>query len=689
MMNSGSESKKAMWIGLALVLGTLALYWPVTGHKFLDYDDDVYVTENPQVMQGLTAAGMKWAFTTGYAANWHPLTWISHMLDVSMFGKFAGGHLLVNIVLHSINALLLFLLLKRMTKDLWPSALVAALFAWHPLHVESVAWVAERKDVLSTFFALLALIFYARYVRTSNIQHPTSNISYWLSFLFFALGLMCKPMLVTLPFVLLLLDYWPFGRFEGRGQRGEVEVEAKGQTTSSTLAPHTSHLSPFRQLLVEKLPFFALSAGACVVTVIVQKAGGAIRTLEHVPVLLRVFNTPAAYLRYIGYTIWPENLSVLYPLPAHPPIFWGTVSLMVLLAVTCEVFVQRARWPWLVTGWLWFLGTLVPVIGLVQVGEQALADRYTYVPLIGLFMATAWSLERWVESRPSARNLAYGVSGVLLLACAVSTRKELGYWQDSATLFGRAVAVTKDNWNAYNDLGIGLSSGGRRAEAIEAFQEAVRIKPDFIKAQYNLGIDLAKTGEFAKAQEHFAQVVKLNPNDEKGWNNLGVVLAQQGNVTAAAEQFRQAIAVEPDYTNAYVNLGMALQKLGQTGAAVTNYSRALTLDGNSAQALDKLAVLYATCPDTEWRNLKAAVALEERANELTGNDRADYLDSLAAIYAVAGDFPKAIATAEKALQKAQSDGLTTLAGQIQTKLAAYRVGKTADVEGAAGFGVQK
>jgi hypothetical protein len=380
-MGKTSDKYWSLCIYLTLALATLAVFWQVLGHDFVNYDDPDYVYRNPNVQSGITLSSIKWAFTTGHAANWHPLTWLSHMLDWQLFGDNPGWHHLTNLFLHIANTLLLFAVLKRMTNALWRSAFVAAAFALHPLHVESVAWVAERKDVLSTLFWMLTIAAYLRY-----LERPGTG-RYLLTLLIFALGLMAKPMLVTLPFVLLLLDYWPLGRF----QFGQI-VKSVGQQSRKSLNAF-SHWKLSRHLLLEKVPLFALSAISSIVTFLVQRTAGAVTSVETLPLKLRIANTFVSYLTYIQKMVWPSRLAMFYPYPDKTDLIWQTVVFaLLLLIISLGVIWLMRRRRYLLTGWLWYLGTLVPVIGLVQVGDQALADRYTYVPLTGLFIIIAWGV---------------------------------------------------------------------------------------------------------------------------------------------------------------------------------------------------------------------------------------------------------------------------------------------------------
>jgi len=537
--------KRLLWPCLLLAAATLALYWPATRYNFVALDDDQYVYDNPWVSRGLDWSTAKWAWTSTFAANWHPLTWLSHLLDTTMYVPLPGGPHFTNVLLHSLNALLLFLVLLRLTGSPWPSWVAAALFAWHPLRVESVAWISERKDLLCGLFWMLALWAYLRFAEEFKVHSSRFKVYYVLSILFFVLGLLSKPMMVTLPFVFLLLDYWPLQR---------------------------------RLPLKEKWPFFALAAAGCVVTVIAQHAGGAIKSFQQAPFLLRAANVPVAYITYIGKTLWPIHLCAFYPLPDKAPLLAATGSGLALAAITALTVRWRRKYPWLLVGWFWFLGTLIPVIGFVQVGGQAMADRYTYLPSIGLFIMLAWSVNHWLARLPAARNWVGGAAFVCLLGCVVATERQLPYWRDNLALYGRIVQYFPDCAGAQNGLGLALSDAGRRGEAIDHYRKALRLEPASVHAHYNLGIELAEDGKLEEAMLQFTEALKLNPRNEQLHNNVGVVLAQQGKLQAALEQFQQAMKLNPSYPKPYLNAAMALEKLGRTNEAQINYQKAAQLD---------------------------------------------------------------------------------------------------------------
>lgn len=577
------RSRFSTWLMVAVLgLATLALYWPTLHHGFVDFDDDVYVTANPHVQMGLTWENLKWSTVNPVCANWHPLTMLSHMLDCQLFGLKPAGHHLISILLHAFNTVLVFLFLRGVTGAFWRSALVAALFGWHPLHVESVAWVAERKDVLSGCFGLLTLIFYCRYAAVqSRIESlapavepaqahevRSARLNYGLALFWFALGLMSKPMLVTWPFVLLLLDYWPLARFE----------------------PFT-HNPPFRsiwRLCREKIPFFTLTALSCVVTYAVQRQTGAVMTVESLPWTARIENALISYCRYLEKLFWPTDLAVFYPYPKYWPLAEVVLAGAVILGVTLLLFRYRRRYPFMLPGWLWFVGTLVPVIGLVQVGEQSMADRYSYLPSIGLFILVIWGVyELTRHNRYQTAAVSIAGSAVLVL-CLVLTRQQLGYWQDGETLFQRAVDVTRNNSVAYNHLGAALDAKGRVDEAILQLNEAIRVDPSYADAHYNLGTAFEQKREVNQAIDQYQQAIRLNPDYAEAYNNLGFALGQSGQPDQAIRQFEQAIRLKPDYAQAHNNLGNAFLNQGRLDEAVPQFQQAIHLDPNYVQAHNNL-----------------------------------------------------------------------------------------------------
>jgi len=556
-----------------LVISIVAAFGGLRSSGFILFDDDDYVTENAHVQKGMSGESIAWAFTSTDAANWHPLTWLSHMLDVQLFGLDAGKHHLTSLLLHAVNALLLFLLLFRMTGALWRSAFVAALFALHPLHVESVAWIAERKDVLSTLFWLLTLGVWLGYAKSRK------SAPYALALVLFALGLMAKPMLVTLPFTLLLLDYWPLRRL--------------------TL-PLRWRSGALQMLLLEKAPFFLLSAASCVITFMAQRNQGAVETLDNLGFGGRLANAALAYIGYLGKTIWPASLAVFYPHPHIGLFTWAVFASALLLAGATFLAIRFAkRAPYLPFGWFWYLGTLMPVIGFVQVGEQAMADRYTYVPLIGVFIALAWGLAGLADQFPRARIVAPGIAAVSLAALFPITRVQTGFWVGTEALFGHALSVTSNNWKIHTNLGVALGKANRLPEAIEHCRQAVRIKPDSIQALNNLGMALEMANRFPEAIENLSQAVRLNPDFAEAQYNLGIALADTGRLEGAVEHYRQALRIKPDSIQTMNNLGLALGKMNRLSEATDCFRNAVRINPDFVEAQNNLGVALASAGRTD------------------------------------------------------------------------------------------
>ena len=570
-------------IGLLLIVATLGVFWQVRSHDFLNYDDDVYVSENSQVQEGFTRKSVIWAFTSGYASNWHPLTWLSHMLDCQLFGLNPGGHHLTNLMLHLANTLLLFLLLNRMTSAPYRSALVAALFALHPLHVESVAWVAERKDVLSTLFWMLTMWTYLLYV-----EHPRLG-RYLLTLVVFTLGLMAKPMLVTLPCVLLLLDYWPLDRLALRQPEDSINSGAQKGLSSS---PQRSFLL---RLFWEKVPFFVLAAVSSAVTFLVQQSSGAVKSVESFPLSIRIANGLVSYVSYIYKMIWPQHLAVFYPHQGSSLPMWlaGAAGLL-LLGISVAVMRAGRRHPYLAVGWLWYLGTLVPVIGLVQVGLQEMADRYTYVPLIGLFIMIAWGIPELTRGWRYGRVVLRMAAGSLLAVLMVCTWMQLRHWRDNETLFKHALNTTANNFLAHDSLGNTLAQQGKIGEAIDHYSAALRIKPDYMNSHTNLGIALLQRGDVEQAITHFSAVLRYQSDSPEAHNNLGLAVARQGYVDRAIDHYFTAIRLKPDYPQAHNNLGNALASQGKFDQAISHYSEALRIKPEDAEAHSNLANVLAS-----------------------------------------------------------------------------------------------
>ena len=560
---------------LFLVVATLGTYGDLINHQFINYDDDVYVTDNPPVQSGLTFSGLSWAFTTMHSGNWHPLTWLSHMLDCQLFGLNPGEHHLTNVVFHVANSLLLFLWFLYFTRSLGCSFLVAVLFALHPMHVQSVAWVAERKDVLSTFFWLLTMWAYVWYAERPRLTR------YVLILVCFSLGLMAKPMLVTLPFVLLLLDYWPLGRLS---LKGSAAVEASSKSGSRVAN---------NRLVYEKLPLFVIAAFSSVVTVYAQKEAGAVWTFQTLPFANRIANAMVAYVSYLGKMFWPAHLAVFYPLSSHTLPIWQALAAGLVLVVLSLLALRLARrHPYLLVGWLWYLCTLLPVIGLVQVGGQAMADRYTYVPFIGVFIVLVWGMADLAARWHAPRFLLPVGAGVVLSALMICTWVQVRYWRDSITLYEHSLEVTRSNSLIHNNLGMALAAQGKMDQAEAHYAEALRLNPNFALAHNNLGMALAKQGKMDEAEGHFAEALRLNPVFAGAHNNLGMALAAQGKMDQAEAHYAEALRLDPNFAEAYNNFGVALTKQGKIDEAITMFQKAIQIKPNYSKACSNLGLAF-------------------------------------------------------------------------------------------------
>jgi len=571
-------------LGLAVV--TFGIYAQLIGHRFITLDDPTYIYENPNVNRGITLEGLAWAFTTFHAGNWHPLTWIAHMIDSQLFGMIAGNHLLVNALIHAANTLLVFWFLFRTTHARWSSALVAALFALHPLHVESVAWASERKDTLSTFFGLLSLIAYVRYAKAPSIRRYA-----WVAIML-ALGLLAKSMLVTWPFVMLLLDYWPLQRF----RKSEVR----------------SRKSELRGLVVEKIPLLALVAASAVITFLAQSHAGAVRTFTEAPITLRLSNALVSYAKYLLLAFWPNDLAVNYPFPKTGIPAWQIIgAAMLLIAITAFCFFQRKLRPYLIVGWLWFLGTLVPVIGLVQVGAQTMADRYFYIPSIGLFIALVFGLANIAEMRPVAPWLSAAIANAVLLVLATLTNAQIHLWSDSFTLFNHALTVAGPSIMVEDCLGLALHKNGQFDEAVPHFEKALQMRPDDDTALLTMGVTRFYQGRVPEAIEYAHAAIRSLPNSPKAHNLLGMALAKQNLNEAALDEVRRASELAPKDAEIRNNLGLALTGLGRMPEAIDRFHEALRLDPDNAAAHANLgwALLESGKPRESIPEFEAALRL--------------------------------------------------------------------------------
>lgn len=649
------------WAILGVCVFLAAISWVVFGrtrhYGFVNFDDDDYVYGNPEVARGLTWRGIAWAFTHIHSNNWHPLTWISHMLDCQLYGLNPAGPHLTNVLLHTVSAILLYLVLRRMTGFQWRSAFVAAVFAVHPLRVESVAWVSERKDVLSGFFFMLTVAAYVRYAR-----RPFSLVRYGLVWLLFALGLMCKPMLMSVPLVLLLLDYWPLNRsaMATAGTQLDRHDQVRRQTAG--------------WLVLEKLPLFGLAVASGLITLFAQSK--AIDPFPNMSLPLCVENALIACVAYLGQMFWPAGLVVLYPFSAGNVGISGVVlSLTLLAAISVGAILLRHRHPYCLTGWFWYLVMLAPVIGILQVGSQARADRYTYLPQIGLYilltwmaaeLSASWRIRRWVRGGSALAILA------ALITCA---RVQTAYWHDSRTLWNRALACTSDNSIAHNNLGNMLFQERAVDEAIAEFRKALEINPDYVQAHNNLGTALFLTGNTDEAMVQLQKALQLKPDYAPARVNLANLLMKQGNLDGAITQYQRALQIEPEIPEACFNLGNALCLKGNLDGGIAQYRRALAINPDDADVQNNLAWVLVSFPQAAPRHGQEAVNLSERANQLTGNANPIMLRTLAAAYAEVGRFQEAVATAQRAAQLAEAQSDPALADKIRSDLKLYQAGK--------------
>jgi protein O-mannosyl-transferase len=715
------------WMVPGVCILLAAMVWVVFGQTlgfgFVNLDDNTYIYDNPVVQKGLTFPGIVWAFTHVWASNWHPLTWISHMLDCQLYGLNAGGHHLTNVLLHTATVTLLFLVLRQMTGCLWRSAFVAAVFAIHPLRVESVAWLAERKDVLSGLFFMLTLGAYVNYAR-----HPWSPARYGLVVLLFALGLMCKPMLVTLPFVLLLLDCWPLNRLQTNAGAESVFRLGRRQIP--------------KRLIFEKLPLLGLTAASCAITIFAQTR--VIQSSGNLSLPLRLGNALVAYVAYIRQMFWPADLAVFYPLTTGSvTVSKVALSLLVLAGISIVVIILRRRHPYLLTGWLWYLIMLVPVIGILQAGLQARADRYTYLPQIGLYLLLTWTAADQCARWRLRRVVLGGGAVIILVPLIFCAHAQTAYWRNSESLWTHTLACTSGNFFARyglgnalfqegkvdeaiaqyqkalqinpnyaetcNNLGNALLEQGKVNEAIEYLQKALQINPDNVEACGNLGNALLHQGKVDEAIEHLRKAVQINPHSANAHDilgnallqkgnvdgaiaqyhaalqinplyseacyNLGNALLQQGKASEAIAQYQKALQINPNYANARNNLGTALSRQGNAAEAIAQYQKALQIQPDKVEVQNNLAWLLATGPQASLRNGNQAVALAQRANQLTGDGNPVVLDTLAAAYAEAGRFPEAVATAQRALHLAEIQSNTTLAESLQSQIKLFQAGQ--------------
>ena len=563
--------KKKIYIIIFLIIACLAAFGRISGNHFINLDDPGYITNNYLVQNGLNFQNIKWAFTTSYLAFWHPLTWISHMLDWSIFGTNAGGHHLVSLLLHIGTVLFLFLFLNKTTNNIWSSAFAASLFALHPLRVESVAWASERKDVLSMFFGMASIYFYAFYAEGSKLS------KYFLCLMLFALSLMSKPMMITLPFVLLLLDYWPLGRWQRTlSDSSEKRLKLAGR------------------LLWEKIPFIILSIASSVIVFWAEKKAGSLSSVDILPLLTRAANAIVSYVTYLEKTFWPINLVVFYPYDFFLPLWEIIISGIILILITLVVIYGIKQIPFLFTGWFWYLGTLVPMIGLVQVGKHAMADRYTYLPSIGIAIMLAWGIPLLFKREEIRKKVLLPASVVTLATLSFLTWTQCGYWKSSITLFNHASRVMKNNELARGNRGADFTELGQyqQQREIQDYNKAISLKPDNAETYYNRGIAFSKISQYQNAIKDYNEAIRLKPDYAEAYNNRGIIYGQHGQYQLAIEDFNKVISMKPDHIKAYNNRGLAYSELGQYQSAVKDFNKVIRLKPDYANAYNNRANVF-------------------------------------------------------------------------------------------------
>jgi protein O-mannosyl-transferase len=560
-----------------LMLATFCSYSQLKDHEFINFDDDLYITNNLNVQAGLSSESVLWAFTTSHPPYWHPVTWLSHIIDYQLYGLHPKGHYLTNLFLHISSVLMLFIVLLRMTGALWQSGFVAAMFALHPLNIESVAWIAERKNVLSTFFWLITVWAYIYYSEKPNFKR------YGLVFFFFTLGLMSKPMLVTLPFVLLLLDYWPLGRWKLGQERGIDEV----------LDKKTTNRPEFLKLLLEKIPLLLLAIGLSIATFYFQNIAGAVKSLDIFPLQVRLANAIVSYFEYLGKMLWPSGLSILYPHPGNNLSTWQVILCgMALAGITIFSIRLIRKLPYFAVGWFWYLGTLIPVIGVVQVGGQAMADRFVYIPLIGIFIIVAWGLPELISKWRYKEKVLSVSSGIIIFTLLITTWEQVSHWKNSITIFRHTIRVTDTKHPSFavihNNFGVALFADRKNEEAISHFKMAIKLMPTDIKAHYNLGIALFAGQKNEEAIAHYKMAIKLQPNYTSAHYNLGNALFAVKKTEEAISHYKMAIELMPNLSNAHYNLGYALVQKGDMKEAAHHFRETLKLRPDLVAARDSL-----------------------------------------------------------------------------------------------------
>ena len=628
-------------IGIFLVLITLATFLPLKNHEFIEFDDSMYVTENFHIQSGFKWKNIIWAFSTFHFGNWHPLTWLSYMLDYYLYGMNPGGYHLTNLIFHMANTLLLFWVLYRMTGAIWKSAFVASFFALHPLHVESVAWVADRRDVLSTFFWILTMWAYVHYSDKPNFQR------YLLVFICFGLGLMCKAMLITLPFVMLLLDYWPLDRYHHGKSRHHSDSMPKPEDNHS-------EKSVILRLILEKIPFLALTVIFTILNFIAQQKLGALKPVDIFPITHRLANALNSYIGYLQKMVWPHHLSIFYPYPQTVDHWKVIVAGFMLAGISIFVARNICKHPYLFLGWLWYLGTLIPVIGLLQIGDHAMADRYTYVPLIGPSIMIAWGVPHFVSKLSYRRFILALLTILSISSLTISTWVQISYWQNSITLFEHALNVTDRNYLAHNNLGIALYKQGKNKEAIAHFSEALKIRPNGVGILNNLGAALARQGRAKEAVLHFQKLLELTPNDEGAHYNLGLAFLNERQWENAIKHFKEVIRIKPQNDEMHYRVGTILEKLDRFKAASLYYKKTIRINPSHDKAHYHLGICLVRLNqlETAIKHFKEAIRITPEYQEAHNN--------LGVTYAQQKKFAEAIKHYSKALQLKPDSMITHL-----------------------------
>jgi protein O-mannosyl-transferase len=615
-----------------LITVILAVYWQVTSFEFINLDDPLYVIGNQSIRHGINPESIKWAFSSvEYASNWHPITWISHALDIQFFGMNPGMHHLTNVIFHIVNTILLFIVLEKMTGALWRSAVVAALFALHPLHVESVAWISERKDVLSTFFWLLTMLGYIWYIQQRTV------LRYLVVILSYILGLLSKPMLVTLPFILLLLDYWPLNRLE---TIQKVDIRSSHGNDIVGSGGWWSRLST---LILEKIPLILCALISCGVTFYAQLSSGAVNSLEKIKLIIRIANAIISYVVYLEKMVWPIKLAVFYPYPEIINPFEALLCTLFLLIITTLILIAARNLPYLAVGWVWYLVTLIPVIGIVQVGAQQLADRYTYISLVGIFIIVVWGftdiLTRWRYGKVVLGVLSAFVFTLLM----ITTWEQLGTWKDSETLFRHALAVTKNNYLAHNNLGVAISTRGDIEGAIWHYRQAIKIKPNYIRACDNIGFKLFDEKKYNEALNQFQECLKIDPENSITHIGLGDTLMATSSFTGAIRSYTEALRINPNHTEVYSKLGLAYLKKGNFQDSIKYCQKALMIEPDDGIAIKVLEVANIAQLRIEGSILELVKSLQTQPE----NPEIHY--KLGDIYQQQGKYDEAIFQLQKAI----------------------------------------